>query len=79
MLFPNPQSTGHAEERLGQLAMHFRAANSDQERREIADNYRRTVEQLIQSDLWDEMPASEDQLPDEYMPPSFRDYWLQRK
>lgn len=79
MLSPHPHGIGRAEDRLGQLAMQFRSAQSEEERRAIAENYAQTVVHLIQTDLWDEMPAFEDQLPEAYMPPAFRDYWLQRK
>lgn len=32
------------------------------------------VERLILGNAWDEMPAVEDQLPDDYMPKSFFNY-----
>jgi hypothetical protein len=34
------------------------------------------VERLIASGRWQDMPAPEDQLPDEWMPKAFFDYWL---
>lgn len=74
-----PHGIDRAEDRLGQLAMQFRSAGNEDERRAIAENYAQTVQHLIQTDLWDEMPAFEDQLPEAYMPPTFRDYWLHRK
>jgi hypothetical protein len=36
------------------------------------------VERLIDSGNWEEMPAPEDQLPDNWMPRKFFDYWFQR-
>jgi Zn-dependent M16 (insulinase) family peptidase len=79
MLMPDPLFSSRAEDRLGQLAMQFRAALDDDERQAIAANYKQLVEQLIQSNLWDEMPAMEDQLPDDWMPNSFHEYWLNRR
>jgi hypothetical protein len=64
------------EERLGALAMQFRSTRRDSERQEIASEYTRTVHRLIQGGRWSEMPAPEDQLPDDWMPPAFFDYWL---
>lgn len=63
-------------ERLGILAAKFRGTRSDEERREIAKDYSQTVERLIQSGVWQEIPAPEDQLPDAWMPKAFFDYWL---
>jgi hypothetical protein len=75
MIIPNPHRTDLTDE-LGALAMRFRSARSEPERRQISDDYAKIVEILIQSSVWDEMPASEDQLPDDYMPQTFFDYWL---
>lgn len=75
MIIPNPHRTDLTDE-LGALAMRFRSACDELERQQISDEYARIVAQLIQSSVWDEMPASEDQLPDDYMPKSFFDYWL---
>jgi hypothetical protein len=63
------------EERLGELAMKFRGTRHQAERRTIAADYSRTVERLIQSGDWGEMPAPEDQLPDDWMPRAFFEYW----
>jgi hypothetical protein len=63
-------------ERLGVLAMKFRGTRRDAERRDIATDYSQTVERLIRSGGWNEMPALEDQLPDDWMPKAFFDYWL---
>jgi hypothetical protein len=63
------------EERLGQLAMRFRGTRHVAERRAIANDYSETVARLIQSGRWQEMPAPEDQLPDDWMPKAFFEYW----
>jgi hypothetical protein len=67
------------EERLGALAMQFRGTRRDSERQDIAREYTRTVHRLIQAGHWYEMPAPEDQLPDDWMPKEFFDYWLGRQ
>jgi hypothetical protein len=66
------------EERLGALAMQFRGTKSKATRRSIAKDYGQIVERLIRSGNWRDMPAPEDQLPDEFMPSSFFEYWLRR-
>lgn len=71
-------SPAHEEEHLGGLAMQFRGTRDNAQRQVIADDYARTVERLIQSGQWDEIPAPEDQLPDRWMPQAFFDYWSQR-
>ena len=60
---------------LGSLAMMFRGTRSAEERRAIANDYADVVNSLIHRGNWDEMPAPEDLLPDEFMPSSFFDYW----
>ena len=55
--------------------MRFRGTRKEDERKEIAREYSETVERLIRSGTWQEMPAPEDQLPDAWMPNSFFDYW----
>jgi hypothetical protein len=62
---PIPPSTAQDGERPGGLAMKFRGTRREEERRDIARDYSQTVERLIDSGSWHEMPASEDQLPDE--------------
>ena len=37
--------------------------------------YAKAVKKLIASGHWNEMPAPEDQLPDEFMPMEFFDFW----
>ena len=65
-------------ERLGELAMKFRGTRQQAERQAIAIDYSQAVERLVQSGNWQEMPALEDQLPDQWMPKMFFDYWLDR-
>ena len=45
------------------------------ERQAIAREYSQTVDRLIGSGSWDEMPGPEDQLPDAWMPKAFFEYW----
>lgn len=67
------------EERLGQLAMAFRRNFDDSvKRQQIAADYCDTVESLIQSGQWKNVPPPEDQLPDEFMPNSFLPYWFRK-
>jgi hypothetical protein len=56
--------------------MQFRGTRDDAERRAIAEEYARTVNRLIQSGHWDEMPALEDEHPDDWLPREFFEYWL---
>jgi hypothetical protein len=64
-------------ETLGQLAMQFRGTQSEAERHRIARDYAQAVDRLIASGRWNEMPAFEDQLPDDWMPDTFFDYWTE--
>lgn len=73
-----PLGTMQDEERLGGLAMKFRATRCEAERRDIATDYSQTVERLIHSGRWRDMPPPEDQLPDDWMPPPFFEYWSRR-
>jgi hypothetical protein len=61
---------------LGTLAMQFRSTRQPAERHAIARAYAESVDQLIQGGAWEEMPGPEDQLPDDWMPKAFFDYWL---
>jgi hypothetical protein len=70
-----PTQTTWDENYLGSLAMRFRGTRNKDERRSIAEEYARTVDRLIQSGQWVEAPSFEDQLPDEWMPKAFADYW----
>jgi hypothetical protein len=74
-----PPRLSQDEERLGELAMKFRGARRDEERRTIAEDYSQTVQHLIDGGGWREMPAPEDQLPDAWMPTAFFDYWTGRQ
>ena len=75
---PIPANVAQDAETLGILAMKFRSTRRDAERRDIAKEYSQTVERLINSCSWHEMPAPEDQLPGDWMPQAFFDYWLRR-
>lgn len=72
---PMPIQTQNDEAHLGELAMRFRGTRDDLERQSIAADYANTVERLIHSGAWDDMPPPEDQLPDDFMPKEFFDYW----
>jgi hypothetical protein len=74
-----PPRTSQDEERLGELAMKFRGTRRDAERQAIAGDYSETVDRLILSGGWREMPAPEDQLPDAWMPNAFFEYWSRRQ
>ena len=74
-LSPVPSSD---EERLGYLAMRFRGTRDDVERRAIAREYEYAVDRLIHGGNWVEIPAPEDQLPEDWMPESFDRYWFGR-
>jgi hypothetical protein len=71
-----PPNVAQDEERLGGLAMRFRGTRLDTERRDIAKDYSQTVERLIHSGRWHDMPPPEGQLPHVWMPPEFFEYWL---
>jgi hypothetical protein len=59
------------ETELGLLAMKFRSTRDESVRDQVAADYERTVNELIASGRWNEMPAFEDMLPDERMPKTF--------
>jgi hypothetical protein len=65
-------------EHLGELAMRFRGTRDEVQRRQIAEHYAQTVDRLVASGRWDEMPTPEDQLPDAWMPARFDEYWARR-
>jgi hypothetical protein len=75
-MYPSDPKTLRDEVRLGQLAMKFRSTRRKLERQGLADEYAETVARLIESGTWEEMPAPEDQLPDDWMPKAFFAYWL---
>ena len=58
--------------------MKFRRTRLDAEREVIAREYTETVEKLINSKQWADVPPPEDQLPNAWMPPQFLEYWLDR-
>jgi hypothetical protein len=68
-------SSSNSEAYLGVLAMKFRGTDDGAERRAIAVEYAKSVNKLISSGRWMEMPPPEDQLPDEYMPEEFFEFW----
>jgi hypothetical protein len=76
---PLPPKVAEDAERLGRLAMKFRGTRRDAERQDIARDYAQTVGRLIGSGGWHEMPAPEDQLPDDWMPEAFFQYWSRRQ
>lgn len=65
-----------SEHRLGMLAMKFRGNRQEDERLKVAAEYAKVVKRLIKRKRpWEDIPAFEDQLPDEYMPREFFVYW----
>ncbi len=70
-----PPVTSQDAEHLGTLAMKFRRSRLTADREAIADEYAKTVARLVAGGAWMEMPPPEDQLPDDWMPNSFADYW----
>jgi len=76
---PIPSSVVQDAQRLGVLAMRFRGTRRDAGRQDIARDYSQTVQRLIESGSWNEMPALEDQLPDEWMPEAFFEYWSRER
>jgi hypothetical protein len=58
------------------LDMKFRRTRNQKERQDIRADYADTVERLIDSRKWQEMPGPQDQLPDDWMPSAFFDFWL---
>jgi hypothetical protein len=71
----SPIYTIDDEDRLSILASRFRSNRDDEVRRLVAEEYAGVVDRLIQSGDWDECPSPEDQLPDEFMPKAFDDFW----
>jgi len=63
---------------LSILAMQFRGTRDEAERTSIAQAYSKAVAELIVSKEWRRIPPLEDQLPDEWMPGSFFEYWSLR-
>ena len=67
---PTKQEVKRLEDKLSDLAMAFRVANSASGRTEIAEKYRNIVEQLL-SIGWADLLDVESELPDEYMPTGY--------
>jgi hypothetical protein len=78
-MFHYPVSVVQDEERLGQLAMTFRGTRDAVQRQEIATEYTGTVNRLIASGQWQIVPGPEDQLPADWMPDAFLEYWSRMK
>jgi hypothetical protein len=63
------------EKQLCILAREFRGTRDEQQRAFIAGEYAQAVKQLIDSNKWKKIPPLEDQLPDEWMPEAFFEFW----
>ena len=74
-----PPSVSQDADRLGGLALKFRGTRRAAERRDIAEEYAKTVQRLIDNGNWKEIPSPEDQLPDDWMPKAFFEYWSRRQ
>jgi hypothetical protein len=77
-MIPVQHTIAKNEELLGVLAMQFRGTRNQAERKAIKKEYEQTVERLIKSGKWNDVPATEDQLPDDWMPHVFFEYWSLR-
>jgi hypothetical protein len=75
---PKRHSKVRPEKQLCILAREFRATRDEQERAAIAGKYAEAVTQLINSKKWKRIPTLEDQLPDEWMPEQFFEFWSLR-
>jgi hypothetical protein len=60
------------------LAREFRATRDEDEQSVLAGKYAQAVHQLIESKKWKRIPVLEGQLPDEWMPEEFFEYWSLR-
>ncbi len=63
------------EKQLRILAREFRCTRDEQKRMSIACQYAQAVKELIASHKWKRIPLLEDQLPDEWMPEAFFEFW----
>jgi hypothetical protein len=63
---------------LSTLAETFRNTKDNKTKQEIADLYQKKVNLLIETTKWDKMPPLENQLPQNWMPFEFYDYWENR-
>jgi hypothetical protein len=75
---PTRDSKVPPEKQLCILAREFRGTRDERERASIASKYAQAVVQLISSKKWRRIPTLEDQLPDEWMPEEFFEYWSLR-
>jgi hypothetical protein len=58
--------------------MQFRGTRDEAERASIAQAYAQAVAELIAGKKWRLIQLLEDQLPDEWMPEAFFEYWSLR-
>jgi hypothetical protein len=72
---PKRESKVPPAKQLCILARQFRSTREEPRRVPIANAYAKAVDQLIESGKWRQIPSLEDQLPDEWMPEAFFDYW----
>jgi hypothetical protein len=72
---PKRQKKVPPARRLGILAMQFRGTRDEALRASIAQAYSDAVAELIDGKKWRKIPLLEDQLPDEWMPEAFFEYW----
>jgi hypothetical protein len=74
---PTPSNVARDEDLLCRLAMTFRRTPNPMERRRIAREYADAVDRLIQSGHWQQAPSPEEQLPHDFMPTAFFEFWTQ--
>lgn len=72
---PRRESNAVLEKHLSILAGQFRGTRDERERAAIAKEYADAVTQLINGKKWKRIPTLEDQLPDEWMPRQFFEFW----
>lgn len=65
------------EGKLSGLARRFRSAVNDTDKRLLADQYGHAMDQLFEIDSWWGEPPLDAQLPDEWMPESYKLHWSQ--
>jgi hypothetical protein len=71
------QQIADLEGQLATLATRFTAADSDQDREKIAERYSEVTDALFAIPSWWGEPAPDSQLPEEWMPASYRQFWAQ--
>jgi len=64
-------------EYLEELAFRFRG--NGEPRDYLVREYSKTVERMIRRGTWKDCPGPESQLPDEFMPRTFREFWTRTK